>query len=243
MLRVGYATLHTRQIHLGISLDVCLPTPSTSSCFILIDTYLDYIGGCTDPSLNDPSCNRACEDLSVADITFDVNANTWTCCGADADGNVTCNEPTAVTVVAKPIVRLATTYVVPSILVTASATGTRPDFANTGSPSIDTSKPESKDSSSGTSLAGPIASGVIGGVALIAIVLGVIFWYRQRRRRSPPQNLPSGAPSGHELPDQGRYYALDKSRQGRTELESVTPHAIEMDGTSRHDRRSIQELP
>lgn len=206
--------------------------------YLYTHKHLDYIGGCTDPSLNDPACNLGCKDLSVGDVTFDPKTKIWHCCGTNAAGNVTCNEPTTATAVAKPIASLATTYVVPSTVRTTSATGTHSSAPSTPSTNI----PGSQKSAGGTSQAGPIAGGVIGGVALIAIVIGGWFWYR--RRRSLNANPQSSTGAGYELAGEGYYAPLGKAvKEGRSELHNAAPNAMEMDGRNLQETRGVVELP
>lgn len=61
--------------------------------------------------------------MSVLDVTYDSTLDAWLCCNADDDGNITCDNPTSETVSAKQIASIATTYVVPSVVATTSATG------------------------------------------------------------------------------------------------------------------------
>jgi hypothetical protein len=106
--------------------------------------------------------------------------------------------------------------------------------------------PASQKSTGGTSNAGAIAGGVVGGVAFVAIVVGGYFWYR-RRNNSTAQLSPGGAAPRYELANQGFYAPLGKdAKHGRAELGSRPAPRMEMDGLSPTEGpgpRRVMELP
>jgi hypothetical protein len=215
----------------------------------LTRTKPDYVGGCTDPSLADPHCNPGCENLPSLAVIYDSLEKQWLCCGVDASGNVTCDNPTTETVAAVHLATIATTYVVPSMVATTSATaapssssssssiaGTSTTGAPVQSSSPAADVPPTQSSTQHTSHTGAIAGGVVGGLAFIALVAAAgYFWYRRRRTST------AVAPRRHELATEGYYAPLEKpggsfGRHERHELGTPdTSTVVEMDGLSPRD--------
>ena len=110
VLTMDSATIHT--IHLWAP---ARPAVSLNSqtCPNIHWHRADYVGGCNDAPLADPSCNPGCDQPAYQDVTFNRTIQQWFCCGANGS-NIKCNNPTTVTVSAKAITSIATTYVVPN---------------------------------------------------------------------------------------------------------------------------------
>lgn len=213
----------------------------------------DYLGGCTDPSLEDPVCNKGCDSLKDSDVVFDVPSKTWFCCGATDEGLITCNDPTKLVVSARPRPKLETTFVAQRTVLTTdvppstsetttdATQSTSATTTTTSAPTITPTTPASSatempipvEAEKVESNTGAIVGGVVGGVAAIAIIAGAVwFFYRRQQGQGPAQ------PPGY-VPSHGFFgFVAEKPHNPRAEL-VTTERPVEMAG----QRHSLAEMP
>lgn len=174
---------------------------------------IDYVGGCTDYTVTDSSCESFCSTLVHGDVVYNNETDVWACCGA-ANNGVHCNAPTTITFVAEAPADMSTTY---TVLQTASTTVASSDTTTTSSPASQTTSPSSSSTASsqasdttsttsGTSSSnsdpsshstgGGLSTGAKAAIAVVGALVGAVagglfvMWYLrcQNERRQQQQN-------------------------------------------------------
>lgn len=183
------------------------------------------------------------DDLNYQDVTFNRSSKTWLCCVANGS-NITCDDPTTETVSAKVLASIATTYVVPAsvattvAITTSGAHTTAPTNSRTATP-----KTTSSDSSSRTS-ASAIARGVVGGVLLIAILVGVWFFCGRARAMRERVGVDVLMPSAQGLLNGHFEKAPDAESLELQTHENPVELSTSFEQTQTHERESVaSELP
>lgn len=157
------------------------------------------------------------------DVVYLPSQNLWHCCGVDAQGQVTCSDPSGMTFTAPAANDLLAAYSTSSTVIAPSSTRSSPTASSLSSaPAESSNAAGSQDQTSSSISGGTIAGIVVGAVAaIIALIVLGILWHRRRRRHryhrqqskqsdtpskytaanllgihnSPPSNIPAEKPT------------------------------------------------
>jgi hypothetical protein len=167
-------------------------------------------------------------------VTWNRTSQEWLCCGAISN-DIKCNNPTTITVSAKALASIATTYVVPSQVATTEASGTvtpsntrGPTATSATNTPTNTGGGGKRKKKSGTPV-GAIVGGVVGGVAVIALLIGAwIFWRRKRTAKAGGGVAMSSELGSHREPvEKGQDVVRSELpvHEDPVELSALSPHA------------------
>ncbi|KFY53720.1 hypothetical protein V497_08286 [Pseudogymnoascus sp. VKM F-4516 (FW-969)] len=169
-----------------------------------------YLGGCTDPTFQDPLCAGQCSESLTSDIVYNPSTNLWSCCGYP-NGTKSCQDPTSDTFLAISPDKFPGTAILsstPSSSSSSSSSSTPLSTPSSTTPSTSTNSPStastppfheqstttpppsSQDKSAGLSTGVKAGIGIACAVAAIAIAGAVFLLMRRGKSYKKGSQMP-----------------------------------------------------
>lgn len=163
-----------------------------------------YLGGCTDPTYQDPACPRLC-NVAGNDVTYQQSSGVWACCELEADGfTPNCDNPSdqyyleidwSPDKFPGPINEIFAVSSASSVVATSAPTSSSSVSVISSTPTSDVTPSASAESTSRNGLSAGAKAGVgvgaaVGGLLVLGLLaVVVVLWRRQRSLRICPRAM------------------------------------------------------
>ena len=172
------------------------------------------------------------DDQLYPDVVYNTTLKEWQCCGANSNGDVSCNAPTTNEFFDAPAPAKLSTTATAGQTTSAKRTATR-TRTPTGTKKPTTPSPSATASSSTLSTGAKAGIGV-GAACGALLIIGLIAWLllRMRKRRKDTSTAPTG--QAPEMDTQAQPFRQDfKHQQGPAQ--PMWNPAVEADSAQRHE--------